>query len=54
MLRCELLKLKNTISLYLIVSFSLLEILLIPLYVSFVPNGFSLTTINSIFVNFRD
>ena len=45
MLRCELLKLKNTISLYLIVSFSLLEILLIPLYVSFVPNGFSLTNL---------
>lgn len=45
MLRCELLKLKNTISLYLIVSFSLLEILLIPLYVSFVPNGFSLTNV---------
>lgn len=45
MLRSELLKLKNTTCLYLIISFSLLEILLIPLYVRFVPNGISLTNL---------
>lgn len=45
MLRSELLKLKNTTCLYLVISFSLLEILLIPLYVRFVPNGISLTNL---------
>lgn len=45
MLRSELLKLKNTTCLYLIISFSLLEIILIPLYVRFVPNGISLTNL---------
>lgn len=45
MLRCELLKLKNTFGLYLILSFAVLEIITIPMYVSFVPNGFSLTNL---------
>ena len=45
MLRCELLKLKNTISLYLIVSFAALETLTIPLYVSLVPKGISITNL---------
>jgi len=40
MLRSELLKLKNTFGLYLILSFAT-----IPMYVSFVPNGFSLTNL---------
>ena len=65
MLRSELLKFKNTFGLYLILSFAVLEIITIPMYVSFVPNGFSLTNlailsffmlsaIDIIFVNFRD
>lgn len=45
MLRSELLKLKNTFGLYLILSFAVLEIITIPMYVSFVPNGFSLTNL---------
>lgn len=45
MLRCELLKLKNTFGLYLILSFAVLEIITIPMYVSFVPNGFSLSNL---------
>ena len=45
MLRSELLKLKNTFCLYLILSFAVLEIITIPMYVSFVPNGFSLTNL---------
>lgn len=45
MLRCELLKLKNTFGLYLILSFAVLEIITIPMYVSLVPNGFSLTNL---------
>lgn len=45
MLRCELLKLKNTFGLYLILSFAVLEIITIPMYVSFVPNGFPLTNL---------
>ena len=45
MLRSELLKLKNTFDLYLILSFAVLEIITIPMYVSFVPNGFSLTNL---------
>ena len=45
MLRSELLKLKNTFGLYLILSFAVLEIITIPMYVSFAPNGFSLTNL---------
>ena len=45
MLRSELLKFKNTFGLYLILSFAVLEIITIPMYVSFVPNGFSLTNL---------
>ena len=45
MLRSELLKLKNTTCLYLIISFSILQTLSIPLYVRFVPNGISLTNL---------
>ena len=45
MLRSELLKLKNTFGLYLILSFAVLEIITIPMYVSFVTNGFSLTNL---------
>ncbi len=45
MLRSELLKLKNTTCLYLIISFSILQTLSIPLYVRFVPNGVSLTNL---------
>lgn len=45
MLRSELLKLKNTFGLYLILSITVLEIITIPMYVSFVPNGFSLTNL---------
>ena len=45
MLRSELLKLKNTFGLYLILSFAVLEIITIPMYVCFVPNGFSLTNL---------
>ena len=45
MLRSELLKLKNTFGLYLILSLAVLEIITIPMYVSFVPNGFSLTNL---------
>ena len=45
MLRSELLKLKNTFDLYLILSFAVLEIITIPMYVCFVPNGFSLTNL---------
>ena len=37
MLRSELLKLKNTVGLYLVFSFAVLETLTIPLYVRFVP-----------------
>ena len=45
MLRSELLKLKNTFGLYLILIFAVLEIITIPMYVSFVPNGFSITNL---------
>ena len=45
MIRSELLKLKNTTCLYLIISFSILQTLSIPLYVRFVPNGNSLTNL---------
>lgn len=45
MLRSELLKFKNTVALYLIISFAVLEMLTIPLYVSLVPKGISITNL---------
>ena len=45
MLRSELLKLKNTFGLYLILSITVLEIITIPMYVSLVSNVFSLTNL---------
>ena len=45
MLRSELLKFKNTVGLYLIISFAVLEMLTIPLYVSLVPKGISITNL---------
>lgn len=45
MLRSELLKFKNTVGLYLIISFAVLETLTIPLYVSLVPKGISITNL---------
>lgn len=45
MLRSELLKFKNTVGLYLIISFAVLETLTIPLYVSLVPQGISITNL---------
>ena len=45
MLRSELLKFKNTVGLYLIISFAVLEMLTVPLYVSLVPKGISITNL---------
>lgn len=45
MLGSELLKFKNTVGLYLIISFAVLETLTIPLYVSLVPKGISITNL---------
>lgn len=45
MLKSELLKFKNSTSLYLILSFTLLEIVTIPLYITIVPQGISLTNL---------
>ena len=45
MLRNELLKFKNTVGLYLIISFAVLEMLTVPLYVSLVPKGISITNL---------
>lgn len=45
MLGSELLKFKNTVGLYIIISFGVLETLTIPLYVSLVPKGISITNL---------
>ena len=45
MLRSELLKLKNTVGLYLVFSFAVLETLTIPLYVRLVPKGISISNL---------
>lgn len=41
----ELLKLKNTVGLYLVISFAVLETLTIPLYVRLVPKGISISNL---------
>lgn len=45
MLMSELLKLKNTVGLYLVISFAVLETLTIPLYVRLVPKGISISNL---------